>query len=70
MDYVQTGTAQKEEAAAQRAIIDELQKLVLEVVAQAEATEGLQRGRIMGLKLGEAKHRPGADKAALRGAGG
>jgi hypothetical protein len=66
MDDAQAGTTQKEETLAQRTIIDELQQLVLEVLAQDKATEGLQRGRVLGLNLGEAKHGLGAGKAALR----
>jgi hypothetical protein len=65
----QVGTTQKEKTLAQRTIIDELQELVLEVLAQDKATEGLQRGQVLGLNLREAKHGPGAGKAALRRAG-
>ena len=65
----QVGTTQKEKTLAQRTIIAELQELVLEVLAQDKATEGLQRGRVLGLNLREAKHGPGAGKAALRRAG-
>lgn len=69
VDDAQAGTTQKEETFAQRTIIDELQQLVLEVLAQDKATEGLQRGWVLGLNLGEAKHGLEAGKAALRRAG-
>ena len=69
VDDAQAGTTQKEEAVAQRTIIAELQELVLEILPQDKATEGLQRGRVLSLNLREAKQGPGAGKAALRRAG-
>lgn len=65
----QAGTAEEEKPVGQGAIVDELEQLVLEIFAQDEAAERPERGRVLGLNLGEAKHEPGGGKAAPQCAG-
>lgn len=69
VDDAQAGAAEEEKPGGQRAVVDELEQLVLEVLAQDEAAKRLECGRVLGLNLGEAKHGPGGRKAAPGRAG-